>query len=790
MKKIVIMIIAFFCFANVLFATEVSSFDELKTAIANGETQIDITDNIEYNALISLSTNVVINGNNHKFNRSSSYNGRLFTITAAGVVEINNLTIDGGAPGWSMDLENRYYTQAENKGYIRIPTINGTGDIIPTTALIGNAGNLTIKNVTFKNIRTTASGSAISGAGNNTISDSEFNHICSNKNGGVIYISGGTTNISNTKFIDNTAGCGSVGSINGGSIYAAGGSINITGNSLMENNIAQANGGAIYVAKANVHIKDTTFRENKVGNDGSVIHLASTDASKTLLIEDSIFEKNYGLATTGQSMGTIWLTKWPSTEAKPLVMKNLVFKDNIARVGGAVADLASDTYAYYENIEVSGCSVNSGAAFYCQNADATIVNLNVHDNVITSQGAGLFVSGGAKIKMSDSTITNNTAGSSGGAIYLIAGEIELTNTTITNNTSPMRGGGIFVRGYYDGYNPVLTINNSIIKDNKAEGSGGGICVADNPTVITKVTIDDQTKIYDNVATGFADDFVYVRNDDVGNDTNQTVTLDNISIAGINGIDGWYHDNENDRFATTDNPTKFENFVGYKGAGIFLKAAGVSTIDYDLVGGSNDNIEVVTVKYGVETQISDDIPEKEGYLFTGWNTEATGSGTSVQPGSTYDGKGGLMLYAQYVEDKNNNGIDDSTEPHYTVEFVTDENGTLEGPIKYENVLTGLTFEQAGINIPTIKPKEGYIVSEENDGWDIKPGGVVNKNLKYTAQYKAIEKEEIIEVVEVNETQIDVPKTEDSIIKYFSSFFISLIGTIVISIVLKKSYDYQS
>ena len=41
MKKIVVMIIAFFCFANVLFATEVSSFDELKTAIANGETQID-----------------------------------------------------------------------------------------------------------------------------------------------------------------------------------------------------------------------------------------------------------------------------------------------------------------------------------------------------------------------------------------------------------------------------------------------------------------------------------------------------------------------------------------------------------------------------------------------------------------------------------------------------------------------------------------------------------------------------------------------------------------------------
>ena len=70
------------------------------------------------------------------------------------------------------------------------------------------------------------------------------------------------------------------------------------------------------------------------------------------------------------------------------------------------------------------------------------------------------------------------------------------------------------------------------------------------------------------------------------------------------------------------------------------------MDYDLEGGTNDKIEAITVKYGVDTKISDDIPKKEGYVFESWNTKPDGTGQTIKPGDTYNGKAGLVLYAQY------------------------------------------------------------------------------------------------------------------------------------------------
>ena len=51
-------------------------------------------------------------------------------------------------------------------------------------------------------------------------------------------------------------------------------------------------------------------------------------------------------------------------------------------------------------------------------------------------------------------------------------------------------------------------------------------------------------------------------------------------------------------------------------------------------------------------ISDNIPTKDGYTFVSWNTKPDGTGKTIQPGSTYNGKEGLTLYAQYEKIENN------------------------------------------------------------------------------------------------------------------------------------------
>ena len=92
---------------------------------------------------------------------------------------------------------------------------------------------------------------------------------------------------------------------------------------------------------------------------------------------------------------------------------------------------------------------------------------------------------------------------------------------------------------------------------------------------------------------------------------------------------------------------------------------------------------------------------------------------------------LEFTATYFEDKNHNGIDDEKEDHYTVKFNAGLHGTLEGQTTYENILTGLTFREAGIVIPTINANENY----KANGWDKEINTTVTENATYTAQYFA-------------------------------------------------------
>ncbi len=62
-----------------------------------------------------------------------------------------------------------------------------------------------------------------------------------------------------------------------------------------------------------------------------------------------------------------------------------------------------------------------------------------------------------------------------------------------------------------------------------------------------------------------------------------------------------------------------------------------------------------------------------------------------------------------EDLNNNNIPDEEEDHYTVSFEATGRGSLVGDTTYANILTGLTFEQAGIIVPTAVADEYYEVN---------------------------------------------------------------------------------
>ena len=701
MKKVIVIINVLLAFlllsANVVKAdiANVSTFEELTTAITNGSEEINISNDIEFDSSLTISNNIKINGNGKKISRKSGYTGGLFNITAAGTLEINDITIDSGAEGWRMDYDNAFYTQPDNKGYRRVPTIDGPDDTIATVSLITNKGSFILNNSILQNGRCKVEGAAIKGTGNNKINNSTIKHFGSLKGGGAFYISGGDLEIVNSTFKDNANGVGTTNSVQGGAIYITGAnSMQIKDNTLFEDNFAQGNGGALYILKTSILIQDTTFHHNLAGNDGCAIDMKSVVDGKSAIIQDTIFDNNIGMAETGQSMGCIWFEQWNSTQENPVLFKNLVFKNNRLAAGAAIADIGKNTYAIFENFDVYNNSVNAGGLLYAQSAIIEIKNASIHDNSVRS-GSAVYAATTTKVIIEDSVITNNTGTGAGTGIYLIAGEVEVKNTEISGNTTDTRGAGIFVKGHYDEYNPVLKIENSIIKDNTAQKDGGGICVSDEANIYSTVIIDDTTKIYDNKSELSGDDFVYVREDNTENTSDKIIQLDNISIAGITGIDGWYHDNENNRFYDAENPEKFQDYNSYKGGAIYLKAAGISTYDYDLNGGVAEDVKPITVKYGQDYVVDDDIPQKDGYDFEGWNTKADGTGIWLKAGDTYDGSEGYVLYAQYkkIEEKN----DDDTSNSIVENIV--ENNTQEN----------IASEEIEKKEPKANPRTGDIIA---------------------------------------------------------------------------------
>ncbi len=133
--------------------------------------------------------------------------------------------------------------------------------------------------------------------------------------------------------------------------------------------------------------------------------------------------------------------------------------------------------------------------------------------------------------------------------------------------------------------------------------------------------------------------------------------------------------------------------------------------------NNKLISKVNVREGLSATAPTP-PKHTDKVFKKWN----GTYTNVKQNQT--------VVAVYADDLNHNGIDDSTEPHYTVEFTADKNGKIEGTAKFENILTGLTYEEAGVTVPKAVPNDYYVF----DKWDKEFVTKVTENQEYVATFK--------------------------------------------------------
>lgn len=159
------------------------------------------------------------------------------------------------------------------------------------------------------------------------------------------------------------------------------------------------------------------------------------------------------------------------------------------------------------------------------------------------------------------------------------------------------------------------------------------------------------------------------------------------------------------------------------------SSSASQINYAVVydaNGGTDAPELQTKYADIAVSITDGIPKRDGYQFTGWNTAADGSGTDYSAGTPYTENANLTLYAQWKKlfsvrfHANLPGVDESIfRTYYPADIALPE-----GTYALETDHTVKSF----YDIPQFdyETHNAYIFK----GWYLADGTPINWNTVYT------------------------------------------------------------
>ncbi len=302
-------------------------------------------------------------------------------------------------------------------------TINGNGAVIDMSGSSIQVFNIettgvTIKNITFKNIKYDGNGGAIYFDAPGTVENCNFNNNTVTKyHGGAIYFNNQGT-VTNCNFSNNIASTYG----NGGAIYFNNQG-NVT-NSNFINSTAIHAGGAIYFNNQGT-VNNCNFVTNTVKNNmGGAIYIKSGN------INNSNFTGN----TVDYYGGAIYLNG-ESTVNK------CNFISNSARYGGGA--IYTTYSSKIENCNFTNNKATSpGGAIY-SNAEGNVNNCNFINNIADSkyygEGGAIYIKSGTVV---NSNFTDNTATCNGGAIYFNS-TINIDSCNFINNYAKSNGGAIY-----------------------------------------------------------------------------------------------------------------------------------------------------------------------------------------------------------------------------------------------------------------------------------------------------------------------------------------------------------
>ena len=273
-----------------------------------------------------------------------------------------DLTITGQGDA-IIDAQNNnrilYVGTAANVLIENVKMINGYTSADESGALIGNSGNLTIKNCTLADSTSSKNGGAIYNAGYLTVTDSTFENNKASQNGGAIFTQNGgtktpTLTISNSAFTANSANGNS--NFGGGAVYvqSAAAGVSISNSNFTSNSVERYGGGAIEIVNTNAAtITGCNFIGNSAkGEDsdsnyggGAISFIgAYSDKKETLTVTDSLFEQN---TVDGLGGGAIYVRTATVNVANSVLVSN--YDDSNYAIYSRITSMITPTVTVNDN---------------------------------------------------------------------------------------------------------------------------------------------------------------------------------------------------------------------------------------------------------------------------------------------------------------------------------------------------------------------------------------------------------------------------------------------------------
>ena len=575
----------------------------------------------------------------------------------------------------------------------------------------------------------------------------------------------------------------------GSLIYAQGDDLIIGSNVTLQNNINNTTGygGAITVYGINQQVGEDEYLP--VAINANISNCEATTGGGVCVI-DSIASFEGGTISnchaTGNGGNVAIIDSDADENNQITTLVNTYIKYGGSQTSFLRETISSTNYNFY-NERITGGSSTNGGNVYCnvsidvcfdmcqiKSAQASangggiyindcgkfeLIDTIVSSNHAATNGGGLFanyISGSIYVEFVDrdpgqyaGAFSSNTAGNSGGGMYLTRGTLTMNNVTIESNTAENQAGGIFTQGSVDITNcdirrntaanggglwlgdgwsgrPSEIINTDIAKNSAT--TGGGIYVLFQSTgkgfiftdggVSNNSNLDSSGNEYDGESAN-----IYVSwnvpgtiefDCHIGNATdnfNEGVYVDNsrnvsratyiIHYRGPSYIEG-YSTTQNATWVTWSTGTKTYSITYSRAMTVFYPVYKSYTVSFNPNGGSVSTTSK-TVRYN-STYGTLPTPTRNGYTFDGWYTSRTG-GSKISFRTILRTASDHTLYAHWTAtvrtityNANGGSLYGDTARYVTSESVTldigEALGTLPTPLRIGYTFNGWFTAQSG------------------------------------------------------------------------------------------------